>query len=216
MDRVSKKVAQTSNVPTMPIQRSQATGNVLDSTLGTIDVFKANLAKVLAWAKNKMDQDKLLAKEIKEVDRLKLRPLLVAPTFADWKNDIRENISAASGRLRETWEWMLEIDRVKDPLMLLDHGCSKNGSFEQLDGKLQAALTSILNGNEDLRRSMRDKKLAFQAANGCAPMLMSGRMTMWYVYQYYKVRQLDTYILDIDKVYNIRTKGNHLRGFQGY
>ena len=38
----------------------------------------------------------------------------------DWTDQTREDIAAAPGRTRETFEWTLEVDRAEDPLQLLD------------------------------------------------------------------------------------------------
>ena len=70
--------------------------------------------------------------KIKEADTIKLLPLPDVPQFEAWKNSLRSQVMAASGRRDEAFHWILEVE---DEQFTYDDlaDCT---DFESLDSKL--------------------------------------------------------------------------------
>lgn len=81
--------------------------------------------------------------KIKEADTIKLLPLPDVPQFEAWKNNLRSQVMAASGRRDEAFHWILEVE---DEQFTYDDlaDCT---DFETLDSKLSAAIGIVAKGS---------------------------------------------------------------------
>ena len=81
--------------------------------------------------------------KIKEAESIKLIPLPDVAQFEAWKNSLRSQVMAASGRREEAFRWILEVEDEQ----FSSEDLADCTDFESLDSNLAAAIGVIAKGN---------------------------------------------------------------------
>jgi len=104
-----------------------------------------------------------------------------AAQFSAWKEAVRNKVVAASGRSREAFLWMLDVEEVTVSYEKLAEPGSKNVS---LDDKLRAAITDVCAGElgKELNRAAEDEKVKFRRP-------LAGRQMLRLIYVYFQTKQ---------------------------
>ena len=111
--------------------------------------------------RKKEKRDKLLPRK-KEADSITVLALPKnAAQFSAWEEAVRNKVVAASGRSREAFLWMLDVEEVTVSYEELAESGSKN---ESLDDKLRAAITDVCAGElgKELNRAAKEVKVKFR------------------------------------------------------
>ena len=132
--------------------------------------------------RRKKEKKEKLPPRKKEADSITVPALPKnAAQFSAWKEAVRNKVVAASGRSREAFLWMLDVEEVSVSYEKLAESGSKN---ESLDDKLRAAITDVCAGElgKELNRAAEEEKVKFRRP-------LAGRQMLRLIYVYFQTKQ---------------------------
>ena len=114
-----------------------------------------------------------------------------AVQFSAWKEAVRNKVVAASGRSREAFLWMLDVEDVS---ITYESLAEAGRASESLDDKLRAAITDVCAGalGNELNRAAEEEKVKFRRP-------LAWRQMLRLIYVYFQTKQ------SLNQVYALQT-----------
>jgi hypothetical protein len=129
----------------------------------------------------------------------------------EWRHAVFTRTAAASKRVRECWEWLHQIDKCTKIGQLFESGFSDVfGNWEGVDMELA---TAIQLRQEPLRRA-KQLEIDFAKSNPGVPLLMNGRMIIFLLDDYYKIKATDRKTIEWNQFLSLKLQNNDLRDFK--
>ena len=147
--------------------------------------------------------DRPRRQKYKEADKVVIGKFPDAVNFRRWREQIVDEVTAASGRPDEAFAWILEVEQKGTTYESL----ADSGEFLTLDTKLQAALTGQATGEIGKQLSLRkDQERKVRR-------MVKGRQMLWLVSEFYKTNEEAGTLHDIQDLFAVTLHGTDVEGF---
>jgi len=142
--------------------------------------------------------------KVKEADEIKIPSLPDVPKFLSWKQQVRDNIMSASGRGREVYPWILEVENMD----ISSASLANSAGLDSLDVKLSAAINKIKKGRVEKMLTNMDETAAAKGG------YVSGRQKLRIIYEQYELDKAKGQLYDIRNLNSLVFPGDdHLEAF---
>ena len=131
----------------------------------------------------------------KEAESIKLKALPLPAQFQAWRQGVRTEVAAASGRGQVAFSWICEAENESATFESMGI-CDK--SFVSLDTKLCSALTAILKGDIGRRINVRVEEMAR------AGVMMRGRQILFLIYGENALDEDKSTLYDLTDLFSLR------------
>ena len=138
------------------------------------------------------------AVKTKEADDIKIPPLPEVPRFLSWKQQVRDNVMSASGRGREVYPWLLEVENMSISFDAL----ANSYGLDSLDVKLSAAINKVKKGRVEKILTNMDETAAAQGG------YISGRQKLRVIYEQYELDKAKGQLYDIRNLSSLKFPGD--------
>ena len=138
--------------------------------------------------------DPLLPKA-KEAESIKLKALPLPAAFQAWRQGVRTEVAAASGRGQIAFSWICEAEHESATFESMGR-CDP--SFVSLDTKLCSSLTAILRGDIGRRINVRIEEMAR------AGIMMRGRQILFLIYGENALDEDKSTLYDLTDLFSLR------------
>ena len=140
----------------------------------------------------------------KEAETLKFQDFLSAPRFRAWKLTFKKKIASGSGRPREAFAWINEIEKATSWEELK----SKEGDeYETLNAKIAAGSSDVLHGEFQRKINVMEERAAIKGE------MINGRQIAWMIYDHFKLTAQDGAILNFTDLQSVTLKGDNVAQF---